>query len=363
MGAYLRGRWWWYKRSIEGRRYARPLRVRKGQEHMLSARIAQADADIVAEHYGLPVTGAGPDILFSEFIPIYKKRKAGKGSLDRDLQRLDIVLEKMDDKRLAAYRMDDFQDLEKKLAAKPRTGATINRYFQLLHHFFDLAVRERAIAKNPLDGYAYFVEGGSERRALSDDELRTLLRSLRRIRDEERADARDMPVHAVLYDLVRFGLYTGARLSEIVGLTRAEVDGDVIRLKVGRTKFRRRGRRAPFREKKINLPREAREIIAAQPDAGEYVFPLRRRDPRVVSKAIYQLMGRGALGVKDFSFHCLRHTWISRAAEETDGPTVQGMAGHLDYRTTLRYTHADDQKKRDVATRLGTRLGKLDVNE
>jgi hypothetical protein len=37
MGAYLRGRWWWYKRMIEGHAYYRPLKIHKGQEPLLSA--------------------------------------------------------------------------------------------------------------------------------------------------------------------------------------------------------------------------------------------------------------------------------------------------------------------------------------
>ncbi len=42
-------------------------------------------------------------------------------------------------------------------------------------------------------------------------------------------------------------------------------------------------------------------------------------DARVVSKAIYQLRARKLLGVPEFTFHMLRHTWVTRASELTDG--------------------------------------------
>lgn len=347
---------------IEGRAYYRPLKIRKGQESLLSGRIGQEDEAIVAAHYGLPSPASCRNITLSEFIPVYGKRKAGKASLDRDLQRFNLALAIVGDKRLAEYTMDDFQELERKLL-EGHEPATVNRYVQAFHHLFEIAIREKVVAGNPLADYEYFVEDRSGRRALSDNEISTLLASLRRIRAEAMAGPRRMSVHEVLYDLALFGLYTGARLSEIIGLKRAEIDRDIIRLSVGRTKFRRRGRQAPVKAKRIFMPPEALAVIARQPPAGEYVFPLERRDPRVVSKAIYQLRGQDLLGVPDFTFHMLRHTWVSLATEVTDGPTVQNMAGHTDYRTTLGYTHSDEPKMRAVASKMGTLIRVYDVND
>ena len=198
------------------------------------------DERIVADHYGLPSAYSGRGVLFSEFIPVYKKRKEGKGSLDSDIQRLNIVMGILGDKQLAAYTMDDFHRLEKTLLEDDHETSTVNRYFQCLHHFFDIALREKAVLHNPLNDYEYFVEDQQHRRALSDKEIKSLLSSLQKIRDEVSTGPRQKPVQALLYDLVLFGLYAGARLNEIVGLKRNEIDGDVIRLKISRVKFRRR---------------------------------------------------------------------------------------------------------------------------
>ena len=210
MGIYLRGKVYWYKRRIEGAQYYRSLRIKKGQEHLISGRMAQMDERIVSRPLRPTLRLLWPRVLFSEFIPVFKKRKEGKGSLDRDIQRLNIVMGILGDKRLAAYTMDDFHRLEKTLLEDDHETSTVNRYFQCLHHFFDIALREKAVLHNPLNDYEYFVEDQQHRRALSDKEIKSLLSSLQKIRDEVSAGPRQKPVQALLYDLVLFGLYAGA---------------------------------------------------------------------------------------------------------------------------------------------------------
>jgi len=100
MGVYLRGRYYWYKRMIDGICYYRSLKVKKGQESMLSARMDQVDEEIAAEHFGLPSPASRGSLTLAEFIEIYKKRKFGKGSLERDIQRLALALGVMGNKRL-----------------------------------------------------------------------------------------------------------------------------------------------------------------------------------------------------------------------------------------------------------------------
>lgn len=365
MGVYLRGgRWYWYKRTIDKTPYYRPLKIKKGQEVFMSARIAQADEDIVAAHYGLQAPGVNRDILFSEFLPVYKKRKRGKGSLDKDIQRLETAMKIVGDKRLGNYTLDNFQDLEKKLL-EDHAESTVNRYIQALHHFFEIGIRERTVFKNPLEDYEYFVESASGRRALTDDEIPKLLAALRAARDEALKGKRYLPVYAVLYDVALFGLYTGARLNEIVQLRRSNIHGDIIRLRISQVKFRRRGRQAPRKEKRIYLPADALEIAKRQPvqPGDDHVFYFRWRDRRAVTKAIWQLEKKSALGVPGFTFHWLRHTWLTRASELTDTPTLRNMVDHADVRTTLGYTHTDESKMKAVATKMGTVIRSLVVSE
>jgi integrase len=359
MGVYLRGRYYWYKRMIDGVCYYRSLKIKKGQETMLSARMAQVDEEIAAEHFGLPSPSSSGRLTLAEFIPVYSKRKIGKGSLDRDLQRLNLALELMGNKRLMAYGKDDTQELEKKLLEMKRAPATVNRYMQVLHHLFDIAIQEKAVRTNPLAGFEYFPEDQEGGRALSDEEIKQLLSDLRAIRDSARAGEY---VKRGLYDMARIGLLTGARLSELIFLRHDQLAGDIASLRVSQTKFRKRGRRAVSKTKEIYFPPQALTIVGAQPKTEDgFVFDLRRRDGRVITKAIHTLRGQKKITVPKFTFHCLRHTFVTRANEVGDLATVQGLVGHSDYRTTQVYTHPRAVEKRKVVAILGTRFSDLDV--
>jgi site-specific recombinase XerD len=47
------------------------------------------------------------------------------------------------------------------------------------------------------------------------------------------------------------------------------------------------------------------------------------------------------------SWHSLRHSFGSRlGAAGTDGETLRSLMGHADLRTTQRYLHAEEERKR-----------------
>ena len=61
---------------------------------------------------------------------------------------------------------------------------------------------------------------------------------------------------------------------------------------------------------------------------------------------------RAAAGVKWLRIHDLRHTAITRMAEEgTPISTIMAMAGHVSAKMTAHYTHISDQHKRFAAER------------
>ncbi len=239
MGAYLRGRWWWYKRTFDKRTYRRPLRIRKGQESMLSARITQTDEDIIALHFGLE-RSAGASPLFSEYRKKFLEAKKHKATAARDRQRLDYVGGAWPDLPLNFYTKAHVETLEKKLAAAGPTGrpskpATINRYMELLRSLFNLAIEDGLLHSNPVRSYEPYAEEGT-RRALSDEELRAVVAAAGSL-----AGAKNFRLRGVFQDLVLFALATGMRLSEILNLRRSWITGDVVAIPLGQTKSRRRG--------------------------------------------------------------------------------------------------------------------------
>jgi integrase len=348
MGAYLRGRVYHYKRMIDGRTYYRSLKIHKGQELLLSGRIKQVDDEITALHFGLPVPG--PGIKLSEYVKAYLKHKAHKKSIDRDRQRLEYIADVWPDLPLGQYRRSHMDDLERSLKNDGLKPATVNRYMELVRHLFNLAIEDGFLIKNPLAHYEPYVEDAT-RRALSDDEIRAVFAAVDKIKNDKRFKS----IRSVAHDLILFALVTGMRLSEILFLRRDQVHENTIILPISATKSRRRGPPSKQRIKLIALSDIALEVISRQPEAEDgYVFRLQHRHPNTVfylAKKIRELSG-----IREFSFHSLRHTASTIVSSQTSLATARAVLGHADIKTTLRYTHPELADQRASVEKLGARI-------
>lgn len=351
MSVYLRDGWYWYKRQFRLRRYYRPLHLRKGQESLLSARLAQVDAEITSLCLGLE-RPTGTATLLSECREKFLEAKKHKATLARDRQRLEFIAGVWPDLPLNFYGKAHVETLEKKLAAAGPTGrpskpATVNRYMELLRSLFNLAIEDGLIRDNPLRFYEPYAEEAT-RRALTDDELRRILAAAHSL-----ADVKQFRLRGVFYDLILFGLVTGMRLSEILNLRRAWINGDVVAIPLGATKSRRRGTSASKqRFKVVGLNSIAHDIIGRQLHIEEFVFNLHRRDVMVIQHGIEAV--RRIAGIPDFTFHHLRHTVSTIVASQSSLATARIVLGHADLRTTLRYTHPSMAEQRETVTKLGT---------
>lgn len=92
-----------------------------------------------------------------------------------------------------------------------------------------------------------------------------------------------------------------------------------------------------FRELLQGLPRS--------PDQEGFVFP--EREPPVLTRAFSRLAER--LGIKDLTFHDLRHDAASNmAAAGVPLRTIAEILGHRDMRMTTRYAHLSPQHLREA---------------
>ena len=156
----------------------------------------------------------------------------------------------------------------------------------------------------------------------------TELEYLKPHRDEEsrlRAVIRhDYPEHLPEFEI---GLHTGMRRKEQYGATWDKVDFFTGRLTVPRAKH------GQVRHVKLNSHVKAiLMMLRAQNSQGRVHDVVSSRswfDPAVKKS-----------GVKDFSWHCLRHTFISRLVMNgVDLRTVMELAGHKSIAMTMRYAH------------------------
>jgi site-specific recombinase XerD len=200
--------------------------------------------------------------------------------------------------------------------------ATKNRFIALLKLVFRLAERAKKIKYNPARFVRQQKENNARIRWLSDRE-ETALRAVIR---------RDYPGHMPEFDVA---LYTGMRRSEQYG-RRSEQYGmqweavdlqnriiTVPKSKHGEVRY-------------VQMNSRVAVILSALKDASfgmGSVFSL--RSPRCWFDPAVK-----AARIKDFSWHCLRHTFISRLVMAgVDLRTVQELAGHKSIAMTCRYAH------------------------
>lgn len=335
---------------IGGRTYYRPLKIKKGQESLLSARLGQVEDEISSIHLGLE-RPAGRQPLFSEFRERYLEAKKDNKTADRDRQKLVWISRSWPDLPLNFYGKAHVEALEKKLLEASALGrqpkaATVNRYMELLRSLFNMAIEDGILKQNPLRFYQAYAEEGT-RRALSDDELRSILAAA-----VELSKLKIFKLGLTFRDLILFGLATGMRLSEILNLRRSWISGDLAAIPLASTKSRRRGAASKQRVKVVGLNEVALEVVGRQRSRDDYVFALHRRDPMAVQHGVEGI--RRLTGIEDFTFHHLRHTVSTLVASQSGLATARVVLGHSDIRTTLRYTHPSMAEQRETVTKLGT---------
>jgi len=353
MGLYLRSSRYYYRKQIDGKIHYQALKLRRGQESLLSGRLKQVEEEILARHFGLAYSPSR-SVLFSEYIEAYLRTKAHKKSIDRDQQRLIKIVEIIGDPPLSAIGKSHIEKLEARLLSGDNrvSTTTLNRYMQLLRHLFNLAIEERVITENPLRHYEPYIEEQTGR-ALGGEEITAVLKAGETMRDKPAG-----PIHAAMFDLILFGLNTGMRLSEILNLRKSYIKDGVISYPLSETKSPRRASGARRGEAKtIVLNEAAQEIIKSQRSTSDYVFDLHRRDSNCVVRPVRVI--RKLSGIKDFTFHQLRHTASTIIASQSSLATAKAVLGHRDLRTTLKYTHPEIAEQRRTVQKLGKRISAI----
>lgn len=143
----------------------------------------------------------------------------------------------------------------------------------------------------------------------------------------------------LIANVVPFLVDTGLRRGEVVHLTWAAVNLDVVPPSVevlkGKTKSSRR---------RVPLTARAAGILRKQPRTGPFVFTVRKRQYPVTADWLSHafLRARRWLGLpKDCVLHCTRHTFCTRLGERgADAFAIQRLAGHSSIVISQRYVHA-----------------------
>ncbi|MBD1549775.1 site-specific integrase [Labrenzia aggregata] len=235
-------------------------------------------------------------------------------------------------------------------SGKPKSRKTLKHYQDTLAVLFKYAAQWGWIGTSPLDGVNKITKIRNERiRYLSEDERKRLLEACKASDNEH------------LYPVVVFALSTGARKSEILGLTLSDIDLNrdtaILRdTKNGDT------RAVPVVHHLHDVLTEQAEKAACfydelePPAQRRWLFPRRDgQEPIDIRKAWEN--AREAAGIEDFRFHDLRHSTASYLA--MNGASLVEIADILGHRTlqmVRRYAHLSESHVKGVVKDLNEKL-------
>lgn len=243
-----------------------------------------------------------------------------KQSADKDRERMKLVLEWFGD---TAAESITPQIIKRRLLAEQQQRdwkpATVNRYKALLSLVFRVAVESGKLPENPVRLVRRLREDNGVIRFLKPDEERTLQAAVE-------------PKHPERWSAIAFAIHTGMRAGEQRGLEWSDIalDANPPHVRLARTKNGSM-RYIPLDKTAINALHQLRNSTAG--DTPEKVFP---QQP-------YRMwfdLALKASGIKDFTWHCLRHTFASRLIMSgVDLRTVAELMGHKSLQMTMRYAH------------------------
>lgn len=240
---------------------------------------------------------------------------------------------------------------------------TVSGILTVLKSVFKFGVQNEYVARG-LEGVRYPVETGKSIKILSEENRKTLEGALSR-----NTGAAEMGI--------LLSLFTGMRLGEVCGLTWQDVDLDSRIIYVRRTVERIKNLDSSQKgsTKLIICEPKTQSSVRAIP-VGRYLFSRLREyrnkaapsgtgtcfilsgtdaplEPNVLYNKYKKIMR--ALGLQEYSFHALRHTFATRCVEAGfDAKSLAEILGHRSIATTLSvYVHPSIAQKRRQMDKLG----------
>lgn len=222
------------------------------------------------------------------------------------------------------------------LKEKNMRQKTISRKISCLRSFFRFLCREGYLKSNPV---LTLMSPKREKRLpifLTEDEMTQLIEAPRQ---DNELGLRDRAIFETLYS-------TGMRVSELVGLSIADVDFISGVLKVmGKGK---KERLLPIGDKAIDAIRKYLDKRSKQADA---LF-LNKNHKRITDRGIRNILSRYIKSLsmkKGISPHKIRHSFATHLLNRgADLRSVQELLGHANISTTQIYTHLTTERLKNV---------------
>lgn len=190
------------------------------------------------------------------------------------------------------------------------------------------------IKENPVARVALFHEDNRQERLMTDEELHRLIAALDRKPD------------STAYHVVKFLLFTGARVNEALHARWADIDREHLTWIIQATNSKSKRRRS------VPLNDSALEVLDSLRSHSEWLFTSRRGDGRQRMTTINKMWQRlrEDADLRHVRLHDLRHYHAS--ALVNSGRTlyeVMQILGHSDPSVTQRYAHLSTRSLQEAS--------------
>jgi site-specific recombinase XerD len=208
--------------------------------------------------------------------------------------------------------------------------ATINRELAMLSKAFNLAIREwEWLEINPVSRVSKEKEDNERDRWLAVDEEVSLL--------ENSPDW--------LRDIIHFNLHTGLRQDELLSLTWDRVYMKRKAILIKETK-NGKPRTIPLNKTALDILERKAKVVSFKSKIVFHSKAGTKIDKHNLRRAF--VIAKERVGIEDFRFHDLRHTFATRLAQSgVDLYKICKLLGHKDIKTTQRYAHHCPESLRD----------------
>lgn len=236
--------------------------------------------------------------------------------------------------------------IERFIAKRREDGvkkSTINRDLACLRKMFNKAIDWEFLSKNPLAQIRLFSEQEYKReRILSKEEEMRLI---------EAGSEHIRPV-------ILTSLHTGMRIGEILNLPWNQIDFSAKRIRVKKTKSGK-ARSIPINNALLG---ELMKLRSRNGQSPFVFFNPKTGKPLTSVKTAFKAACRRA-GIKELTFHDMRRSFATRILQKgADIETVRSLLGHHSISVTQRYTHTDENRKREAVELLDEKTENMAKN-
>ena len=250
-------------------------------------------------------------------------------------------------------------------ATSSKSGATKINYKNALINFFEF------LSKNNADKYNFDIDLKSWQKNLanlttkkpdylSEEEIEKFLNVLENHKFIAYANKEDTFLKALYILAIKFALLGGLRISEIANLTLDDLhinkDLDVLEIYIRKSKNNKyRIVTIPYSEGKFAIKKdldfylqERQNKISEYPDIKKQLFFTnfcKKLSSPTLERVLSKLLKEAGIIIDKKGMHLLRHTHASFFYKKTQDPVLlKERLGHSDIRTTMKYTHLDEEK-------------------